>query len=261
MNAAATHSAVYEGSVHHHRRGPREHGFGQKLFFMYLDLDELETVFRGRWLWSVGRPNLVWLRRADYLGPAERPLSEAVRDRVEAQLGRRPTGPVRMLTHLRTLGYVFNPVTFYYVFGEDEQLDAVVAEITNTPWKERHAYVLDAADCEAGPMYRWRFAKDFHVSPFFDMDHVYDWRFSAPGERLEVHMSNHRQGERVFDVGLKCRRRELTAGRLAFVLLRYPWLTARVHLAIYIQALLLWIKRTPFFAHPAKRASAPEVTT
>ena len=101
-------------------------------------------------VWSSRRPNLVWFRRADYMGPADRPLDEVVRDRVEEELGRRPRGAVRMLTQLRTFGYVFNPVTFYYCFDEDERLDAVVAEITNTPWNERHAYVLDAENAPAG---------------------------------------------------------------------------------------------------------------
>jgi len=252
-------SALYEGEVRHRRLAPRPHAFRQRLFLMYLDLDELATVFAGRWLWSVGRPNLIWFRRADYLGPAERPLKEAVLDRVEAALGRRPGGPVRMLTHLRTLGYVFNPVTFYYAFEAEDRLAAVVAEITNTPWGERHAYVLDAAG-RAPDELRWTFPKDFHVSPFFGLDHEYEWRFAAPGARLEVHMTNRRAGERVFDVELACERRELSGARLAGVLLRYPLLTARVHLAIYFQALLLWLKRTPFHVHPAKRAPLGDAT-
>lgn len=259
-----TTSAIYEGAVEHQRSGPRPHSFRQRLFLMYLDLDELPELFRGRWFWSAGRRNLVWFRRADYLGPSERPLREAVLDRVEDEIGRRPAGPLRMLTQLRTLGYVFNPVTFYYCFGEDEELEAVVAEITNTPWKERHAYVLDARDGEAtgdGATLRWRFDKDFHVSPFFDMDQVYQWSFGTPGEELDVHMVNLEEGRPVFHVGLQTRRRPITARSLAGVLLRHPLLTLRVHAAIYWQAARLFLKRTPFFTHPDKRRPVEGTST
>lgn len=254
-----THSAVYEGSVRHDRLEPRAHSFRRCLFMLYLDLDELPGLFRGRWLWSGRRPNLVWFRRADFLGPSERPLKDAVLDRVEQELGRRPAGPVRMLTHLRTFGYVFNPVTFYYCFDEHERLEAVVAEITNTPWNERHAYVLDGAGRSAGKVARRRFAKDFHVSPFFGLDQVYRWALRVPGRRLDVHMTNVERGRTVFTARLDLERRPLTAAALARVLVRYPLLTLRVHAAIYVQAFRLWLKRIPFFTHPSKRPSA--VTT
>lgn len=246
-------SAIYEGEVEHLRTTPRRHSFRQRLFLLYLDLDELPGLFRGRWLWSVGRWNLAWFRRADYLGPPERPLREAVLDRVENKLGRRPAGPVRMLTQLRSFGYLFNPVTFYYCHGSDQRIEAIVAEITNTPWKERHAYVLDARNGGEGEVLSWRFDKGFHVSPFFDMNQVYEWSFRLPGDRLDVRMVNLESGRRVFHAGLTMRRKPLTAGSLAGVLVRYPLLTLRVHIAIYWQAALLYLKRTPFFSHPAKR--------
>jgi DUF1365 family protein len=137
------HSAIYTGRLRHRRFAPREHSFEYRLFMMYVDLAELDQVFRNRWLWSVKRPSLAWLRRADYLGDASVSLDQAVRDRVETETGERPTGPIRMLTHLRYFGVGFNPVTIYYCFDRaDTHVETVVAEITNTPWNERHAYVL-----------------------------------------------------------------------------------------------------------------------
>src|SRR5581483_3238785 len=119
------------------------HGFEHRIVLVYLELDEVETVFRGRWLWSSRRPNVAWFRRADYLGDPGVSLDQAVRDLVEARTGSRPAGPIGVLTQVRTLGHVFNPVSFYYCWDPSRsRVEVVVAEIENTPWRERHAYVV-----------------------------------------------------------------------------------------------------------------------
>lgn len=250
-------SAVYEGRVTHCRYAPHAHAFGYRMAQLYLDLDEIDAVFRGRWLWSVERRNLAQWRRADYLGPADMPLSAAVRCRVREALGRAPAGPIRLLTHLRYGGYVFNPVSFYYCFEEDgTTLDCILAEITNTPWRERHAYVLPAATAQAsGRVLRWQFDKTFHVSPFMPMARAYDWRFTPPGDDLHVHMKVMRGDTEEFDASLALLRRPLTGTSLARVLWRYPLMTAQVIGAIHWQALRLWLKRNPVHDHPRHRAN------
>ncbi|MBX3027203.1 DUF1365 domain-containing protein [bacterium] len=250
---AAPASALYVGRVRHRRHAPRPHVFSYRLFMLYLDLDELPALFTGRWLWRYERRGVAAFHRADYLGDRRQPLGEAVRDLVAARTGSRPDGPVRMLTHLRYCGYVFNPVTFYYCWdGGGAAPAAIVAEITNTPWNERHAYVLRADDA-VGPerMLRFRFGKRFHVSPFMPMDQDYEWRFTTPGRRLAVHMRNWRAGERVFDATLALERRPLTTASLTRALARFPAMTATVSAAIYWQALRLWWKGLPFHPHPA----------
>ncbi|HWG71078.1 MAG TPA: DUF1365 domain-containing protein [Steroidobacteraceae bacterium] len=253
-------SAVYEGVVRHRRHAPHAHAFDYRMAQLYLDLDEIEQVFANRWLWSSEHRNVAQFRRRDYLGPAGVPLAEAVRRRVEQATGHRPVGPIRLLTHLRYVGLVFNPVSFYYCFAEDgENLAAIVAEITNTPWKERHAYVLPIESVQVlGRALHWSFPKTFHVSPFMPMDCEYDWRFTVPGDDLRVHMDVSRGGQRTFNATLALRRRPLAGASLARVLWRYPLMTAQVVGAIHWQALRLWLKRNPVHDHPAADSPRPD---
>lgn len=244
-------SALYTGRLRHRRHAPRPHAFSYGVCMAWLDLSELDEVFRGRWFWSTNRPTLSWLRRADYLGDASQTLDEAVRERVRQQTGARPAGPIRMLTHLRSFGHCFNPVTFYFCMAPDgARCESIVAEITNTPWNERHSYVLPVESADASGTVEFRFGKDFHVSPFMAMQQQYRWRFTVPGRALHVHMENFEDGRHVFDATLSLQRREIGTGSLAMALVRWPASTLRVLAAIYWQALKLKLKRTPFHSHP-----------
>jgi DUF1365 family protein len=248
------HSALYTGRLDHRRLAPVAHAFSYRLCLAWLDLAELDEVFSGRWLWSTRRPAFARFRRRDYLGDPMVPLDQAVRDRVESETGRRPAGPVRLLTQLRSFGHCFNPVSFYYCYdATGQKVEAVVAEVTNTPWHERHAYVLRPPDEQPAdaPM-RFKLAKAFHVSPFMPMDLDYDWRFTVPGARLVVHMENRRLGKRLFDATLALERREINGRSLATALARYPFASLKGVARIYWQALCLWAKRVPFHPHPAQ---------
>lgn len=257
--AAPFASAIYEGWVRHRRHSPHAHAFRYRVAMLLVDLAEVESLFRGRRAWSIEGRNLGEFRRSDFHGDPGLPLDVAVRDTVESITGRRPAGPIRLLAHLRYFGHVFNPVSFYYCLAADgSTLDTVVAEITNTPWKQRHAYVLPAAAAERhGRALAWEFDKVFHVSPFMPMSRRYHWRFTAPDDTVRVHMDVLDLERREFDATLVLHRRPWTTANLARVLWRYPLMTVQVVLAIHWQALRLWLRGNPVHDHPEKTRPQP----
>jgi len=218
---------------------------------LYLDLDELDRVFDGRWLWSTRRPAIARFRREDHFGDPRQDLAEAVRQTVADALGQRPQGPIRLLTHLRYFGYCFNPISIFYCFDRaGGAVDALVAEVTNTPWRERRLYVL-GSPTPAGTPTPLRFAKTLHVSPFLPMELDYVWRSDIPGDRLAVHMDVLRGDDRLFDATLALRREPITSRHLAITLLRQPLMTLKVIAGIHWEAARLWAKGVPVFDHPA----------
>jgi uncharacterized protein len=247
-------SAIYEGTVRHRRVAVREHELRHRLALVYLDLEELPVLLDG--LLLARRPGLVRFRREDYLGPDSIPLSEAVRDAVQAQTDSRPQGPIRLLASLRTWGHCFNPVSFYYCMDPSGAgVEEVLAEVTNTPWGERHSYVLSPHE---GPPARvlvgGGMRKALHVSPFMGMDHHYEWRLTAPGRTLSIHIESHREGRLAFDATLALERRELTRASLAAMTARYPLGTLRVLALIYAHAVALKLKGVPL--HPRPRTGS-----
>ena len=264
--ADARVSCLYEGTVRHRRHGTPRDEFRYPMFMVYLDLDELPGCFDGRPLWSARRPAVAWFRRADHLGDPRTPLADAVRELVRERTGRRPDGPIRLLTHLRYFGHCFNPVSFYYCYDSDhrdaggERLSAVVAHVTNTPWGERHSYVLpvgEVADYGSTALVSGSSRKQLHVSPLMGMDHTYEWRVSDPAERLSVHIESHHDGVpgAEFDATLSLRRRKLSRRELTRALARYPFLTLRILARIYGHALRLRLRGAHYFPHPRRPAA------
>ena len=244
-----TASAIYHGTIRHRRYAERHNEFEHGIALAYVDLDELPALLGGAL--SRRGPRLVRFHRGDYLGDPGQPLGESVRSLVAERTGERPGGPVRLLTQLRSFGHCFNPVSFYYCFDESgERLDAVVAEVTNTPWGERHAYALAREPDTAGSVIRGQSEKVLHVSPFMSMDQRYSWNVASPGQTLSVHIENHRAGELAFDATLSMRRRDLTQRAIAEATLRYPAATARVLALIYAHALGLKFKGLRVYPHP-----------
>ncbi len=247
-------SRLYEGIVRHRRLLPRQHEFSYRVFMPYIRLDELPELFDGRCLWSARRWAPARFRRSDFLGDPHLPLEQEVRRRIREETGVDHLGPIYLLANMRYFGISMNPIACYYCFSEDEsRLDFLVAEVNNTPWNERHSYVL--AGPQGGRWLRTEFDKQFHVSPFNPMDMRYHWRSSTPDHRLVLHLANVDAGTRVFDASLSLSARPMTAANLNRTLWRYPLMTARIALAIYWQALRLFLKGTPLYSHPSTKPS------
>lgn len=241
-------SAIYEGTVTHRRVDDHAGSFNRNIAMPFLDLGEIEALGDLAPLWRAERPALVSFRREDFLGGGREPLRAAVLDLVESRTGHRPSGPVRLLAHHRSWGWVFNPISLYYCYATDgDSLEAVVADVSNTPWGESHPYVIDTrAGLDAiAPQ-----QKALHVSPFVPMELTYSFQLTAPGERCGFSVTAQRGDTAVFQAGFALRRKPLTRLGVARMLLRHPLMTHRVSGGIYTRAARLWLRRVQFVPHP-----------
>jgi len=252
------HSSIFSGQVSHARKTPLQHAFRYGVYMAFLDLGELDEVFKGRWLWSTRRMAPVRFRRKDHLGNPDIPLDQAVRELVEKRTGSRPEGPIRLLTNLTWFGFCFNPISIYYCYETDgTTLDTIVAEVNNTPWGERCCYVMiKAMNTVDEVTRRFHTAKAMHVSPFMGMDVTYDWLLTAPDDELVVRIGTRADNARFFNAALVLKRQEINGVNLATTLIRYPLMTFKVVAGIYWQAFRLWLRGCPVHTHPEKAIQA-----
>lgn len=251
-----------EGSIRHRRQHPVQHEFSYHTGMLAVDVDNWQLATCVSPLFSVERFNWMSLYRKDYFRPDHGRLGQALRDYVCDATGWTPDGKIELITHPRYFGYVFNPVSFYFCFAKGDEPAAgavprvIVAQITNTPWHERHAYCLETAGSDANKA-GWRteqfeFRKRFHVSPFNRMDQQYRWTFSFRGPEMRIHMTVLEHNERQFDATLVVQRQPLTRKILHDSLRKFPVEAIKVGTGIYWHALKLKLKGAPFYNHPDK---------
>ena len=252
-------SCFYVGVVRHRRTWPTPHAFRQKLYMAYVDLAEVESLLGRFGWWSTRRFSPARFRRNDHFGDPAISLDDCVRNLVDERLGRRPRGPIRLLTHFRQFGFLMNPISLFYCFDPaGDRVEAIVAEVNNTPWNERHCYVLDVRG-ESRRLHATH-AKEFHVSPFLTMQRDYHWRMSSPKERLAVCIEARRAGEPAWTAMLALERRPWTMAWRTLLPLRFPWMTMQAYAAIYWHAFRLWLKGVPFVPHPNSLPAGAEAS-
>lgn len=240
-------SKIYTGSVYHKRIVPKPHAFSYQLSMFWINLDEIEYLDQLSCFWSFKKFNLAWWRRQDYFPNHIGNLKHIVQAYVEKQ-SQLIIEYVFLLTHPRYLGIGFNPLSLYYCFDAALHLKAVVAEVTNTPWLERHYYFLPVT---AEQKQRIKLNKSFHVSPFLPMDLAYEFEFNHPDDQLDFHMEIfNKENEAIFKAGMHFTAEHINKKSLNRLLFRFPWQTLKIITGIYWQAIRLWLKKIPYYPHP-----------
>ncbi len=251
----ALRSATYDGTVLHRRPGAHGFSFKRPVRMALIDLEEIERLCRLHPLWSHRHRAPVEIRRSDYLGPPDLPLGTSVRDVVERETGIRPDGPIAMLTYPRTWGWLFNPISCYYCYGKSgTDVRFMVAEVTNTPWHERHCYVF-------GPPGVHHVDKEFHVSPFIDMDKRYRVAYSAPGGQLTVSITVTGGHGTVLHTATRLIRRPATGRNLGRLLWAPRTGSVGVSVGIYRHAAALRARGAKVFYHPDRVGPSREAAT
>jgi len=237
-------NAVYRGELLHHRILPVQHSFNYAHVCLFTDIENIPAIAGLSPLVSVEKPNLLSFYRQDFL-PSDRTLHQEVCGRIHQQTGRAFSGKVYLLANWRTCGVTMNPLALFYCYEEDA-LRYVVAEVHNTPWNERHVYVLVVADAPLTS------EKNFHVSPFMPMNLRYGWGLDTPGHKLNVSINADQQGKKLFSVVMRLNAQPMTKSALHKLIGRFPIMAVRTLTLIYYQAFRLWLKRVPIHFHPRR---------
>lgn len=247
-------TCLYECTIWHERRLPSFHAFTSKHFMFYFDLDELSSKNSTSRFLSVNRFNLFSFMERDYL-PNKRSSMQSLDDKVRSTLRElgveQDINRIELLTNVRILGYVFNPVSFYFCFGDENQTICCLCEVGNT-FGEKKVFLVES---DSGGLLRKRQKKFFYVSPFTDLCQEFDFKISIPREHLDITINTMDGDTAIVKASIKGEQKSLTDGNLIRFLLRYAWATVNVITLIHFHALLLWLKRIPFH----KKGEHPEM--
>ncbi len=250
-------SFLYRAKVMHNRTEPKKHRFHYNVFMFCVDLDTLDDdlgklMFAGR-----NRFNLFSFYDKDHVQLPGMDKTLDVRQQLNAYLAQNgvasPPARVQLVTNFRLLGYVFNPVSFYFCYDESGAPVCAVAEVQNT-FREMKLYFL-GKECFDGTVFRKRVIKYFYVSPFIDHDAEFDFQLGLPGEKMNIRIDDYKDDRRFFISTLTGTKKTLTNGRLIGYFFRFPFITLQIITLIHWNALLLWLKKVRFF----KKKELPEL--
>ena len=260
---------LLKGYVTHTRTSPVVHRFKYSFFQIWLDVERPKLIDKISWFWSSEKSNLVRFKRENYLpndGEQVLNVHQKACEKIKQQTGKTFTGKIYLLASLSYWGYCYNPVSFYIAYNNQGEIEFILSEIHNTPWGERFTYVHDAAlnsnqlnnstrppshsENQGSDKLKFKFDKKFHVSPFMPMDLQYDWSFKIDPENLLISMNLQQQSKSIFNATLNLKAQKLTKAQANKLPFYYPFMCLKVLLAIYWNALYLWIKGVKFHDHP-----------
>lgn len=241
------HSGLYQGEVRHRRFQTCSHSFSYNMFFLALDLDELDCIERIGWF-TKERFSPLSFRRSDYLGDNKEPLKRSVWNKVEELGGENLRQRVLFVGQVRCFGFYFSPINLYYCYNKEDELTYLLAEVSNTPWNQTHYYLININSDKV-------IDKAFHVSPFLNLEMKYHWFIKAPSQHLSLHLENRgldKEQKKIFDATIAMTKKELNRKNIQNQVISIPMMTVKIVYGIYWQAMKLFLKRIPFVPYPEK---------
>tara|TARA_Y100000996_G_scaffold409254_1_gene389627 strand:- start:488 stop:1252 length:765 start_codon:yes stop_codon:yes gene_type:complete len=234
-----TNSCIYNGTVIHKRYKPKEHFFKYSVFSLFLDLSELEILNNNIRFFSINKFNLISFFEKDHGNRDDSSLVDWVKKNLEQNQINTENIKIKLLCYPRIFGYVFNPLSIFFVYNQNDTLVSILYEVKNT-FGEQHTYVFKIDN--ENNLIQNNCSKKFHVSPFIEMNCNYFFRILKPGERLSVIIDQYDQVGKILYASQDGKKANLTGQELIKSYLKHPLMTFKIISAIHFEAFKLWIK-------------------